>query len=157
VTDNDGAVSAATSKNFTVRPPTTLTCGTESNCSLTLDTPARVTVRLESEDCDFRGTTLTITAPVQETLFTDGCYTTAGTEYQLQGGAVFPAGTDIQAQITTASSNVLKIPPGIRVSGDFASGWTLEYDDGGENTPQPPLNLPEPDFNDLIIKVTATP
>lgn len=157
VTDNDGAVSAATTKNFTVRPPTTLTCGNEADCSLTLDMARKVTVTLVSEDCEFRGNTLTITAPVQEVLFTDGCNTPEGTVYQLQGGAVFPAGTELRAQITTSSSNVLKIPPSIRVSGDFATGWTLEYDDGGESEPQPPDFNPEPDFNDLVVSIVATP
>ena len=40
--------------------------------------------------------------------------------------------------------------PQLRVTGTFDTGWTLEFDDGfvGEG---------EPDFNDLVIKVVATP
>ncbi len=40
--------------------------------------------------------------------------------------------------------------PQLRVTGTFATGWTLEFDDGfvGPN---------EPDFNDLVIRVVATP
>jgi hypothetical protein len=37
------------------------------------------------------------------------------------------------------------------VTGNFNDGWTVEFDDGGDDTP------PEPDFNDLILTIVATP
>jgi hypothetical protein len=37
----------------------------------------------------------------------------------------------------------------LRLTGTFATGWTLEFDDG--------LDAGEPDFNDLVITVVATP
>jgi hypothetical protein len=41
-------------------------------------------------------------------------------------------------------------PPSIRVTGNFANGWTLAFDDGYGGAG-------EPDFNDLIIVIKATP
>ena len=40
--------------------------------------------------------------------------------------------------------------PQLRVTGNFANGWTLEFDDGF-------VGPGEPDFNDLVITVKATP
>ena len=37
----------------------------------------------------------------------------------------------------------------LQVTGDFASGWTLSFDDGF-------VGPGEPDFNDLVITVKAT-
>ncbi|MBA3553440.1 MAG: PKD domain-containing protein [Gemmatimonadales bacterium] len=150
VTDDEGAT-ASTSETFTVAAPATLTCGTTPDCSLVLEARSTVTVTLQSEDCELSGNTFRITAPVEETLFTDGCNETPGTSFQLQGGAAFDAGSEIQAQVISGGTT-LEIAPAIRVTGDFATGWTLEYDDGAKAGPPP-----EPDFNDLIIRIVATP
>jgi hypothetical protein len=45
----------------------------------------------------------------------------------------------------------LRIQPALHVEGSFPT-WTLKFDDGEDATPPD-----EPDFNDLIITVTATP
>jgi PKD repeat protein len=154
VTDNDGATATKT-QDISVSPPATLTCGATPDCSLELAADAKVTVTLESSDCELSGNTFKVTitppgggSPVEETLFTDGCHTAAGTSYQLQSGATFTAGTTIQAQVISGGTT-LELPPAIRVTGTYPD-WTLEFDDGAQSEP------PEPDFNDLVISVVAT-
>jgi len=150
VTDAGGLTGTA-SETFTVAAPATLTCGDTPDCSLVLESRSTVTVTLVSEDCELRGNTFRITEPVEETLFTDGCNATPGTSFQLQAGAAFDAGSEIKAQVISGGTT-LEIAPALRVTGDFANGWTLEYDDGAKAGPPP-----EPDFNDLIIRIVATP
>lgn len=156
VTDDDGNTDSET-QTFNVAPPATLTCGTEPNCSLDLEADAKVTVTLVSSDCELSGNTFKVIVtppgggtPVEETLFTDGCNTPDGTSFQLQSDAVFAAGTQIQAQIISGGVT-LEIDPAVRVTGTYPS-WRLEYDDGAKAGPPP-----EPDFNDLIIDIVATP
>jgi PKD repeat protein len=157
VTDDDGDTDVAT-QDISVSPPATLTCGTTPDCSLDIEANARVTVTLVSSDCELSGNTFKVIitppgggTPVEETLFTDGCNTPDGTEYQLQSNAVFAAGTTIRAEVISGGA-VLELPPAVRVTDDSAyPTWTIEFDDGAQSEP------PEPDFNDLIITVVATP
>lgn len=155
VTDDEGATNSH-AETFTVAAPATLTCGTTPDCSLAIETASTVTVTLVSSECQLAGNTFKVMiippgggTPVEETLFTDGCNTPAGTTFQLQSGAVIAAGTEIKAQVISGGT-MLEIPPAIQVTGDFANGWTLAYDDGAKAGPPP-----EPDFNDLIITIVA--
>ena len=50
----------------------------------------------------------------------------------------------------TLPDSTIVFNPALRVSGDFAQGWTLVFDDGYGGPG-------EPDFNDLVILVKATP
>lgn len=159
VTDNAGGTDTE-SHDISVSPPATLTCGSTPDCSLAIETPATVTVTLVSSDCELAGNTFKVQiippgggTPVEETLFTDGCDQTEnppGTTFELESGAVLAAGTEIKAQVISGGTT-LELPPAIRVSGSFATGWTLEFDDGAQSEP------PEPDFNDLVISIVATP
>ncbi len=155
VTDNDGLTSTK-STEFTVSPAATLQCedaanpGQFASCDLVLDANATVTVTLQSASCTARGNAFQITEPIAVTLFTDGCYTpAAGTSFNLNGGGVFAAGTHLKAQVISGSTKQ-EIAPALHVEGSYPT-WTLKFDDGEDNTP------PEPDFNDLVITVTATP
>lgn len=160
VTDDDG-VTAQQTAVISVSPPATLTCGATPNCSLAIDQPATVTVTLVSSSCQLANNTFRVTitppgggTPVEETLFTDGCNQTTnppGTAFPLQSGAVIASGTTITAQVISGGAT-LEIDPAIRVTGSFATGWTLEFDDGAKAGPPP-----EPDFDDLIISIVATP
>jgi PKD repeat protein len=152
VTD-DGGLSSTRSVQISVAPPATLTCNGVA-CTLLLPEPSTVTVTLESRECTARNNTFRITAPVPETLFTDGCYTpvpgTPEATFQLDNGGVFAAGTELEAEVLSGSVK-LETEPALRVTGSFATGWTLEFDDGEDAT------FPEPDFNDLVIRIVATP
>jgi PKD repeat protein len=153
VTDNDGFTSSAT-KQINVAPPAALTCS-GVDCSLHLDLPSTVVVTLTSSSCVAHGNQFIITAPIVDTLFTDGCYSPVNTSFPLTGpgvGGAFNAGTDLQAIVVSGISGTLNLvtDPALQVTGDFASGWTLTFDDGAGGPG-------EPDFNDLIITVVATP
>jgi len=151
VVTSDGIPSQAT-KQVRVSPPATLTCG-NVDCALHLDQAATVVVTLKSHDCLIHNNTFVITAPAPvDTLFTDGCFApedpAPGSSFTLNNGAAYAAGTDLSAEVLTGVAGAQN--PQLRVTGTFVAGWTLEFDDGfvGPN---------EPDFNDLIITVKATP
>jgi PKD repeat protein len=148
VTDDAGATSSK-SVQFTVAPPAHLTCNGVV-CKLVLDQPSTVQVELTSRECTARNNTFVITAPIVDTLLDDGCYAPAeGTVWDLNGGTVFPAGTELDAEVISGSLK-LETEPALHVLGEYPS-WTLEFDDGEDAQP------PEPDFNDLVITITATP
>jgi PKD repeat protein len=146
VVTSDGATSQAT-KQVTPTPAATLTCG-DVACTLGLDQAATVVVTLTDRDCETHGNTFVITAPVVDTLFTDGCFADKGTPFTLNGGAAFAAGTQLDAEVLTGVAGAQN--PKLRVTGTFVDGWTLEFDDGF-------VGPGEPDFNDLVITVKATP
>jgi PKD repeat protein len=153
VTDNEGNTSSKTAE-ITVSPAATLKCedapgtGQFVSCDLVLDQDSRVTVNLVDRSCQAHGNTFEMTAPVPETLFTDGCYTPNTGPFQLNNGAVFAAGTHLKAQVISGALNQ-SLAPALHVSGSFPQ-WTLTFDDGV-------AGVSEPDFNDLVITVTATP
>jgi hypothetical protein len=151
VTDDDGATATST-QAVRVSPPAGLECN-GVDCTLDLTSASIVTITVTESDCQFTGNAFTILAPITETVFSDGCALTPGTVFQINGGAAFAAGTQLQAQFTQGSGDANdppKGPPGTRVSGTFPD-WTIEFDDGGQ-----PTVLGEPDFDDIILTVHAT-
>ena len=147
VEDDDGLTSTK-SATFTVAPSASLTCNGVA-CKLTLEDDATVTVTLESRECTARNNTFRITEPEEEVLLTDGCYEDVTGPWELNGGEAYSAGTELNAEVISGSLK-LETDPALRVVGAYPE-WTLEFDDGEDATP------PEPDFNDLVIKITATP
>jgi PKD repeat protein len=147
----DGAKTSQTSKTVRVVPAATLTCN-DIACTLGIEADATVIVTLVSHDCVAHGNTFVLTAPAVDTLFTDGCYAPVapdpGSSFALNNGAAYTAGTQLDAEVLTGVTGAQN--PKIRVTGDFQNGWTLEFDDGF-------VGPGEPDFNDLIITVVATP
>lgn len=147
---SDGLVSQAT-KQVRVSPAATLTCN-NVDCALNLDQAATVVVTLASAGCMAHGNTFVITAPAVDTLFTDGCYSPVtpapGSSFTLNDGAPYAAGTDLSAEVLTGVAGAQN--PQLQVTGTFQEGWTLSFDDGF-------VGPGEPDFNDLIITVVATP
>ncbi len=154
VTDDDGDTDAIT-QTVAVAPPAQTVCENPSGdfveCGLTLTNAATVTVTITSLDCTADGNTLVITAPdPDETVFTDGCSQTAGDVFNLNGGAAYTAGTELRAQMISGSDDPDRIAPALRVTGAYPE-WTLEFDDGED-----PTGPGEPDFNDIVMTVTAT-
>jgi PKD repeat protein len=154
VTDNDGHTSTKTTQ-FTVSPAAELQCesapgtGEFASCDLELLADATVTVTIESRSCDVHGNMFQITDPIQETLFSDGCYNPAvGTAFDINGGAAFTAGTKLQAQVISGVNNQVTAPA-LHVTGAYPT-WTLSFDDGVGGPS-------EPDFDDLVMTVTANP
>ena len=147
VEDDDGLTSTK-SATFTVAPSASLTCDGVA-CKLTLEDDATVTVTLESRECTAHNNTFRITEPEEEVLLTDGCYEDVTGPWELNNGEAYSAGTELNAEVISGSLK-LETDPALRVVGAYPE-WTLEFDDGEDATP------PEPDFNDLVIKITATP
>jgi len=153
LTVTDAAGTSSTSvRTIVVAPPvTTLGC-ISASCSLMLTQAARVTVTLVSHACSARHNTVQFTSPVTQTVFSDGCFDPTGVPISIANGQLFPAGTALQMSVLsgTFSGSTITFPPALKVSGDFAQGWTLTFDDGYGGPA-------EPDFNDLVILVKATP
>lgn len=150
VTDDDG-LTGTVSHDVSVAPAAGLTCAGEA-CTLELPQASTVVVTLVSHDCEVHGNTFVLTAPVEETLFTDGCYDPVSPDpaasHPLNGGGTFDANTQLAAEVRSGFSGTTT--PQLQVTGDYASGWELRYDDGF-------VGPGEPDFNDLVIRVVATP
>jgi PKD repeat protein len=155
VTDDDGGVSTPFTQTVAVAPPAQTVCdngsGTFVECGLTLTNAATVRVTITSLDCTAEGNTLVITAPdPDETVFDDGCSQTAGDFFDLNSGAAYTAGTELRAQMISGSDDPNRIAPQLRVTGTYPE-WLLEFDDGED-----PTGPGEPDFNDIVMTVTAT-
>ena len=150
VVTSDGLSSRATGQVIPT-PPAALTCG-NVDCTLGIDQAATVLVTLTSSNCRAHRNTFIITAPEVDTLFTDGCYAPVapapGSSFRLNNGAAFTAGTQLDAEVLTGVAGAQN--PRLHVTGDFQNGWTLEFDDGL-------VGPGEPDFNDLVITIKATP
>lgn len=150
VTDNDDLTGSAT-QTFNVSPAAGLVCNGQA-CTLDLPQTSTVVVTLVSHDCEVHGNAFVLTAPLEETLFSDGCYDPVSPDpaasHPLNGGASFTAGTQLAAEVRSGFTGTTS--PQLQVTGDYASGWTLSYDDGF-------VGPGEPDFNDLIMTVVATP
>jgi len=151
VTDMAGKTSTSTQSVLAAPPATSLNC-VGGNCVLTLTQASRVSAGLVSHSCAAQGNRVRITAPVSQVLFPDGCVDPVGTAIQINGGAVFAANTQLRFEVLsgTVPSTSLAFPPALRVTGDFANGWLLTFDDGV-------VGPGEPDFNDLVIFIKATP
>ena len=151
VTDTAGRSSTST-RTIVVAPPVTNLGCLSASCTLVLTQAARVTVTLVSQSCSARNNTVLFTSPVTQTVFSDGCFDPTGVAVPIGGGAPFPAGTALQMSVLsgTLRGSTIAFNPSLRVSGDFAQGWTLTFDDGYGGPG-------EPDFNDLVILVKPTP
>jgi hypothetical protein len=117
-----------------------------------LTNASSVRVTITSRDCTASGNTLVITEPDDpDTVeFDDGSTLNSGDFFDLKGGAQYAAGTELRAQMISGSNDPNRIAPQLRVSGAYPS-WNLEFDDGED-----PTGPGEPDFNDIIMPVTAT-
>jgi PKD repeat protein len=153
VTDTAGKVSTSIG-NVSVAPAaTTLDCGVSGGCVLTLTQAASVTATIKSSACTAIGNQVVITAPVQQTMFADACRDPIEVPVPVNNaGNKFAAGTSIELAVLSGLSGTtgLVFPPALRVTGDFTQGWTMTFDDGAGGPG-------EPDFDDLIILIKATP
>ena len=151
ITDMAGKTSTSVQSVVVAPPATSLNC-VGGNCILNLTQASRVQAGLVSHSCAAQGNRVLITAPITEVIYPDGCVDPIGTVVTLNGGAVFAANTQLQIAVVsgTVPSTSLAFAPAIRLTGDFANGWTLTFDDGYGGSG-------EPDFNDLVIFIKATP
>lgn len=147
VTDAEGETSTETRQVVATNPVvSSLLCvdgsapGGYVACTLRLEAEAGFKVVLNSTDCEAHGNLFRVTAPVQGTLTTDGCYDQPGKQIVFAGA--FPAGTEVNAEVVAP---LLENPPQLRVTGSYPQ-WELTYEDGVDQ-----------DFNDLVLTLTALP
>lgn len=155
VTDDDGATGTVT-KTVAVAPPAATTCddgsGNQVECGLTLTNAASVRITITGRDCTAEGNTLIITEPDEPdfTVFDNGCSLNVGDFFDLNGAAPYAAGTELRAQMISGSDDPERIAPALQVTGAYPE-WTLSFDDGED-----PTGPGEPDFDDIVMTVTAT-
>lgn len=150
VTDSGGATNSVTKPVVLTAPTADLTCtdaatpGAPAICSVTLPQAAAVqAVMTDNIPCEAHGDSFIFTAPVADTLTTDGCFAPVGTQVQL---AAAPAGTQVTFKIT---SGLTQFMTAVQVSGQYPE-WTLAVEDA-VGAPFPP------DFADMGVKLTVLP
>jgi len=160
VTDNAGATGLA----FWDIAVQDLSCSNPAtpddflHCVIDVPNGNAISVTISSEsDCTTDGDTLRIVAPIDENVFTDGCHPPKDVPILLnQGNCLFCSTVDgcplpLYVAITLASDDPNRTAPSIHQEGGYPQ-WTIRLEDGGH-----PTDLNEPDFNDLVVTITATP
>jgi PKD repeat protein len=160
VTDNLGATGTVT-QPVTVAAPTTQPCSStdvdEIDCTLTMTQRATLTVTLTSISCELGSSRVFIPLPepAAQPVFTNVCFREPGLQYTLLDNAgaplVFEAGAAVHIRFQRGTGDP---PPGSPQGNVAASGstWTINIDDGGN-----PGGPGEPDFNDVVLTIQATP
>jgi hypothetical protein len=137
---------AACNENEPSGPPVEapLECGAPGApaeaCELPLEEQASFRIELVSTSCTADGNKVILVAPVLEELTDNACDEDAGESWNFPGP--YAAGTALNFKI---ESFELASPPSLRATGTYPV-WTLTFEDGGDS-----------DFNDIILRVTATP
>jgi PKD repeat protein len=150
VTDDSGAT-ASTTQNVTPQAPSAdLTCtdaatpGTDATCTFTLPQAAAITAVIAPHDsCQAHGDVFAFTAPVADTLTTDGCAAAIGTQTDIAAQA---SGTVFTIAIR---SGLPQYTTGVHVTGQYPQ-WTINVEDA--------VGAPFPaNYTDLIVTIAATP
>jgi PKD repeat protein len=160
---DDDAAPASTTQQLTVTAPASQDCtttGTLVDCSLGITNASTVKITIISQDCELSGNKLTITLPgdSEQTAFFNLCNQPVGAEYTILNTSrtapqVLAAASTLPIRFHQGpqGTNPPVSDPGIQVTGSYPN-WTLNIDDGGAaGTPG------EPDFNDVVMTVVATP
>jgi len=150
VTDSAGASDSITKPVQPQAPTATLTCtnattpGGATTCSFTLPQAAAIkAVWTDSIPCQAHGDVFAFTAPVADTLTSDGCFAHAGTEVDL---ASSPSGTVVSFNFVSGLTQYMSA---VQVSGAYPQ-WTLVGEDA--------VGAPFPvDFGDMGVTLTVVP
>ncbi len=139
------ALAVACSNDGPKNPVETGLCnqaGSTAECP-TLAETSYFTITLTGTSCTAKGTTITVTSPVNRELTSDGCYESAGKVWTIGSASNgYPAGTELNFSII---SDQTKAPPAFQLSG-ASPDWIIDFEDGGDV-----------DFNDVVLAVHATP
>jgi PKD repeat protein len=162
VTDNAGGQGTVT-QQLNVSPAASQDCttaGTVVDCSLGLSARVTVKITIVSQDCELAGDKLTVTpaGQAEQTAFFNLCNRNQGEFYDVKDGTgaaplVFQPGSTLPLRFWQGpqGTNPPVSDPGIRITGSYPN-WTLNIDDGGAAG-----TAGEPDFNDVVLLVQATP
>jgi PKD repeat protein len=154
VTDNEGATGSvakdiAVSAGAICANPTSPDDFVPCAMDVPSGTAVRVTISSES-DCTADGDTLRIVAPITEDVFTDGCHAEKDVPILMNGGNAFLGSPEaLYLAITLESDDPNRVTPSVHAEGGYPE-WRIRFEDGGH-----PTDANEPDFNDLVITVTA--
>ena len=160
VTDNGGATNAITQTVTVNSAPQAGNCGVSGadvTCELTVTRASTVTLTLTSSSCQLAGNNVVILQPYSQNAFFNSCALGSGTTYTLKdaaGGALVVQPGNLRIRLHQGTASVGSPTPGApagKMDGGYPN-WTINFDDGG--TPGIPG---EPDFNDVVLSVTATP
>jgi PKD repeat protein len=162
VTDDDG-LAGTTTQTITVLAAPAQDCATNGGvviCTLDITAPSRVTLNLISRECQLNGNRISTNLPTRQTAFGNICTRPAPAEYTINDGsgtetpAVIPVGPlEVQFNQGTADpTNPVPGTPVARLEVTAPNNWRIVVDDGGD-----PAGQNEPDFNDVILEVHATP
>jgi PKD repeat protein len=168
VTDDKGAASTPVTQAVTVSSGSSSACASDGvtvTCSLTITAPSTVTVTLMGTSCELRSNNVRALAPnapgaprVSQALWNDACRARVGDQVIIQdvNGAplVLQAGQTLQIILIQGTPGVTDPTPG-PAAGNIvgaASPWTISFEDGGN-----PAGLGEPDNNDVVLSIQATP
>jgi PKD repeat protein len=150
VTDSAGATDSIAKTVQVTAPTAELACtnaaapGTATTCVITLPEQASVkAVVTDSTACQAVGDLFAFTAPVADTLTTDGCTAPVGTQVEL---ASAPAGTQITFEFI---GGLTQYSSAIQVTGQYPE-WHLGIEDA--------VGAPfAPDYKDMGVTLTVTP
>jgi hypothetical protein len=126
-------------------------------CTITLAQRSSITITLESEDCEIGNNNLLIPPPEPraQIVFFNLCNQPVPQEYTLvdNTGAtlILEAGTQLPI-VFRRGSDPVAVQPQAQITSTGATTWSIAVDDGGN-----PGGPGEPDFQDVILTVTATP
>ncbi|HEX3275789.1 MAG TPA: PKD domain-containing protein [Gemmatimonadales bacterium] len=150
VSDSAGAVDSITKAVDVTAPTAELVCtnapapGTPTTCSLTLPEQAAVKAVVTSPTtCQATGDLFAFTAPVADTLTTDGCLAPVGTQADVPSS---PAGTTVSFEFL---AGLTQYSSAIQVTGQYPT-WTLGIEDA--------VGAPFPaDYLDMGVTLTVVP
>ncbi len=163
VTDGEG-LSHSTTQSVTVTGGATGqscsgTSATDVTCTITLAQRSSITITLESEDCEIGNNNLLIPPPEPraQIVFFNLCNQPVPQEYTLTDNSgtgaplILEAGTQLPI-VFRRGSDPVAVQPQARITSTGANTWSIAIDDGGN-----PGGPGEPDFQDVILTVTANP
>jgi PKD repeat protein len=160
VTDNGGATNSITQAVTVNSAPQSGNCGvvgTDVTCELSITRASTVTLTLSSSSCQLAGNNVVVLQPYTQNAFFNACALASGTQYTLRdanGGTLVVQPGNLRIRLHQGTASVGSPAPGApagKLDGGFPN-WTINFDDGG--TPGTPG---EPDFNDVVLSVKATP
>ena len=166
VTDDKGAT-GTTTQSVTVSSGTSSACtsdGVTVTCTLTMTARSTVTATLMGTSCELRSNNVRALAPnapgapqVSQALWNDACRARIGDQVTIQdiNGAplVLEAGQTLQIILIQGTPGITDPTPGPAAGNVAGTGpWTISFEDGGN-----PAGLGEPDNNDVVLSVQATP
>jgi PKD repeat protein len=164
VTDNGGQTNSITQSVTVNSAPQAGNCavsGTAPNmdvtCELSITQASTVVLTLSSRSCQLGGNSIVVLQPYSQNVFFNSCTVTPGTTYTLKdaaGGAQVVQPGILRVRLHQGTASAGSPTPGTpagKIDGSYPN-WTINFDDGG--TPGTPG---EPDFNDVVLSVTATP